>query len=424
MAVLSGWLCLMAGVESFPAEPAAHPEPFRIEIGVKYGVQPGQKATIPVHLLSGADRIDGFMFLVAFDSTVMKFQGVKPGDWTTGPGWRDFDYRLILQSERESIYPLCLMQISARRESPVGSDVPAADSAVDLAELTFSLIDDPKIACRLFPLQFFWRRCDDNVIYESPGRAPRYVRRVYEQTRPSARVDEFDADTLPAVIRDLPPPCAEWAESMRDFTVNFVNGGIVASCVRGDPLDRPMAGDLDENGLPDRMEDLGILADLILREGVENASRSNIYGGTLSHAPDGTPLTLGSLVRLANPLPFDSLINLPPRGDIVLLNLHPQPDTLKIFCQSTVPLGGLLMVFDVAGETSPPLPTRAIANMMTRSLAGAGTFRLIMFAHDGILLPAGIHLVAEVPYAGTVHLRSAAAVDRFGLPVKIIFLGH
>ncbi|MDD4052246.1 MAG: hypothetical protein PHR28_10175, partial [candidate division Zixibacteria bacterium] len=314
--------------------------------------------------------------------------------------------------------------ISARRGNRVASPSRSSASAGDLAELAFYLIDDPKIACRSLPVQFFWRYCDDNIILENPGDRPRYVRRVYEQAGGYARRDTLDSDTLPMNIGDLPPPCATGIGSTQNFTVDFINGGIVASCIWPRPEDGPMRGDFDHDGYPDQLKDWAVLADLILREGVENASRRNIYGGTLSHAPDGTPLTLGSLVRLANPPPMDSLLNLPPQGDIVLLSIPPKPDTVKIFCHSTVPLGGLILVFDVDGQPSPPVPAPTFAGMVIRWLTDEKTLRLIIFAHDGRLLPAGIHFLAGVPFAGTARLRSAAAVDRFGRPVKVIFLGH
>jgi hypothetical protein len=424
--ILSICLCLasLAGIGPVSATPSMRRAPFKIEIGVTEGAQLGGSATVPVRILTGADRISGFSFLIVFDSTVLKFKDARPSAWLKAERWQDFDCEIVTQSEQESIYPLSLLRISARRGNRAEPPSPSSTAAVDLAELAFYLIDDPKIACRSLPLQFLWRYCDDNIVFEAPDNRPRYVRRVYEPGGAFARLDTFDADTLPANIQDLPPPCAAVIGSTQNFTVHFINGSIVASCIWPHPEDLSITGDFDHDGVADQTEDWATLADLILREAVENASRRNIYGGMLSHAPDGTPLTLGSLVRLANPPPWDSLLNLPPQGDIVLLSIPPNPDTVKIFCQSTVSLGGILLVFDVDGQVSPPHTASAFAGMVTRWLMDEKTLRLIIFAHDGRLLPAGIHLLAGVPVTGTARLRSAAAVDRFGRPVKVILLGH
>jgi|GEM_PF-6314126 len=417
------WLGLAAavGAQSLPGAPPALLVPLRVEIESRDGARPGQEITVPLRLSSGAGRIDGFSLVIAFDSTVLKFREAVRGP--QAPPWTNFECRPIPQSERESIYPLCLLRVSARRDSSVESPFPATGTSGELAGLTFSIINDPRIACRSLPLQFFWRRCDDNIIYETPGFQPRYVRRVFEQTPPSTANTDGDADTLPAIIPDLPPPCVGWAGSIRDFAVDFVNGDIGVSCPDRGPDLEPPVGDLDGDGIPGGSTDLAILADLIVRRAVENASRKNIYGGILSYAPEGTPLTLGSLVRLANPVPPESLANLPPHGDILLLSIPPRSDTLKIYCQSTVRLGGLLLVFDVDGETSSPRPSPAAAGMVTDFLCGERSLRLLMFAREGRLLPAGIHALAEIPYAGTVRLRTAAAVDRFGHPIKMIYLG-
>lgn len=406
------WLGLAAAI-SAQRPPAPHPVPFRVEIDARDGARPGQNITVFLRFSSEADRIDGFSLVIAFDSTVMKFREAVRGPHT--PPWRDFECRPIHQSERESIYPLCLLRVSARRDPWVESPFPVTGTSGELAGLIFSIIDDPRIACHSLPLQFFWRRCDDNIAYETPGFRPRYVRRVFEQTPPSTANTDGDADTLPDIIPDLPAPCVGWTESIRDFAVDFVNGSIDVSCSD--------LGDLDGDGISGGSADLAILADLIVRRAVENSSRKNIYGGILSYAPDGTPLTLGSLVRLANPVPPESLANLPPHGDLLLLSIPPRSDTLKIYCQSTVRLGGLLLVFDVDGETSAPQPSPAAAGLVTDFLAGERSLRLLMFARQGRLLPAGIHALVEIPYAGAVRLRAAAAVDRFGHPIKMIYLG-
>lgn len=424
--ILSIWLCLafLAGTGPVSAKPSMRRSPFKIEIGVTEGAPLGRLATVPVRIHSSPDRISGFSFLIAFDSTVLKFKDARPGAWLISERWQDFDFEIVRQSERESIYPLSLLRVFARRGDRAEPPPTPAESDIDLAELTFYLIDNPKIACRSLPVQFFWRYCDDNVVFEAPENHPRYVRRVYEPGGGVAGIDTFDSDTLAVNIQDLPPPCATVVGSTQNFTVDFINGGIVVSCIQPGPEDRVIMGDFDHDGYPDQMEDLAILADLILREAVEKASRGNIYGGMVSHAPDGTPLTLGSLVRLANPPPMDSMLNLPPQGDIILLSIPPKPDTVKVFYQSTVPLGGLLLVFDADGQTSPPIPASTFSGMVTRWLAEKETLRMIVFAHGGRLLPAGIHLLANVPLEGTAHVRSAAAVDRFGRPVKVILLGH
>jgi hypothetical protein len=388
------WLGLGTAVDGQPP-PAPHPVPFRAEIVTQTGARPGQDITVPLRLSSGGDRIDGFTVMIAFDSTVVKFREAVAGANGKRNQWRDFDCRLVPQSERESIYPLSLLRLSARRDRSAPPPPPGGDTTVEMARLTFSLIDDSRIACLSLPLQFFWRRCEDNIIYEAPGFKPRYVRRVFERFRPSTMIGDVDS----------------------------VHGAIGVACLDGPRDIGPPAGDLDGDGTPGGATDLAILAELILRQAVDKSSRKNIYGGILSYAPDGTPLTLGSLVRLANPVPPESLVNLPPHGDILLLSIPPRPDTMKIFCQSTIPLGGLLLVFDVDGQTSSPRPSPAAAGMVTDFLAGDRSLRLIMFASQSRLLPAGIHRLVDVPYTGTVRLRTAAAVDRLGHPIKMIYLG-
>lgn len=403
--------------------PPPPPLPIRVEIVGPNGARPGQEVTAGLRLSSGGDRVEGYSFLIAFDSTVMRFRRAVPGRPKGKTVWQDFECRPVPQSERESIYPLCLLQVSARRHPTDRVPFASAEPTVQAAELTFAIIDDPRIACRSLPLQFFWRRCDDNVIYEAPGSHPRYVRRVFDRFRPAGAPENVDFDTLPPAVGDLPLPCNGWTASVRNFTVDFIHGAVDVSCLDGTSGLRPPAGDFDHDGISGGPTDLAILAELILRDGVDNSSRKNIYGGVLSYAPDGTALTLGSLVRLANPVPAESLVNLPPHGDILLLSIPPRPDTARIYCQSTVPLGGILLVFDVDGLSSSPRPATVASGMITDFVSGDGFLRLIMFAHDGRLLPPGIHSLADIPCTGSLRLRTAAAVDRFGHPIKMIFLG-
>ena len=141
-----------------------------VRLSVSHAGLVGQPASLTVTADSLGFGPGGFDLLLAYDQTAAALYQVIPGQFVEDCQWDYFTYRIM--TDTAGVYDLGgfthLLSISARAgDAPICSPT---DSAWELAQLDF-IVSMPhpgnNIECQWLPIRFFWRDCDDNVLFST-----------------------------------------------------------------------------------------------------------------------------------------------------------------------------------------------------------------------------------------------------------------
>ncbi len=207
-----------------------------VRLSVNHAGLVGQPAGLTITADSLGFDPGGFDLLLAYDQTAAALYQVIPGQFVEDCQWDYFTYRIMIDTA--GVYDLGelthLLRISARAGDALVC--PPTDSVWELAQLDF-IVSMPhpgnNIECQWLPIRFFWRDCDDNVLFPTGNDTVYTGAHLFEYYYP----DPIEM-TLPFPGFGVPqPPCPDPPGQVALDTLSFYNGGINVLCptyLRGD----------------------------------------------------------------------------------------------------------------------------------------------------------------------------------------------
>lgn len=378
----------------------------------------GYYSSVNINLRSGRDRLDGFTFLLAYDTTQLRFKLAEPGALLNEWGWTDFAVDSFAVRRDGATDNLAFLRLSASAGSASVSNA-AGESPGDLVKLVFFINDDPRLACRLLPIRFFWLACDDNVIFTGPDRTPHHARSIIDSKIPWADMYDLPGDCFLDIeqIPPVPEPCRDLGSDSIKQTVDFINGGIDITCAENSHI----LGDLDLNGIPGQLSDLSALAGLL------------IYGRFCPYAsdsiltvceevppspvnPDG--ISLSSLVFLNRNTVGDWQKNLEPGNDSTVIAARLSRDSLTLTTLSSTRVGAMMLTFECDDDLTLKITGDTAFAARTCRAAHDGTLCLLVYWPGRNALPGGEQTLGTMSLPGVKKLSSAEAVDYYGRPLE------
>ena len=397
--------------------------PIKIEMEINRMAVPGEGAVIVIRLRPGFDRMTGFSFLLAFDTTNMVFKQAEPGGYIKYRGWADFSVEPVAATPEDSIAPINLLRITAAPGRGVPPDT-LQKSSTGLVRLVFFIDTKRAIGCRYLPVRFFWRTCEDNLVLDGPEKTPYYALEIRDLlsswTEPTDSTDDclYMAEKKP----EMPAACRGGGIPSSQRGVIYVDGGVQGYCDRYSSV----LGDLDLNGLPNQETDVAALARLLVH-GYLCGYGTDSLQFLLKCAPrspsDTTSITISSLVSFNRIVAGDPEPKLSPARDSVMLSAGISTDTLALSYLSSTRLGALVLTLATdSGAIVPVTSGRAFG----RQIAYARfEDRLCLIVYDigRTYIPEAKNDLGSFAFPGLKRLISAKAVDYQSRPVKVILPG-
>lgn len=144
----------------------------QIKIGDAYSLIPRFHEPLYIYADSVDYEIGGFRFVIAFDESRVEMLDVQPGHFLDSCEWEYFTWRTYTDDALPiDINPSTSLLEIYGLASINGNYQPvcyASDNRKELVKMTVMVpLDDPvnNIDCGVIYLPFYWRDCDDNIIY-------------------------------------------------------------------------------------------------------------------------------------------------------------------------------------------------------------------------------------------------------------------
>jgi len=224
----------------------------RMEISVENEGQVGHPANIAVSVDSLGFDISGFNLLLAVDQSSYVVNQIAPGQFFEDCEWEYFTYRIIHDSAQ--YYDLGdytdLLNITALASVSSGFTplCYGSDSAYDLVQIECLLgLPYPGhwLDGMFLPIRFFWRDCEDNVLYSRNNDTVYTAAELFEYGYPDPVDYPFPGFGVPD------PPCPDPPGQVAVNSLILQNGGIDVYC-----LHFPLKGDVNLNGIHYELSDL------------------------------------------------------------------------------------------------------------------------------------------------------------------------
>jgi len=412
-------ICSQVFSQGAPTAAGAEDAPFKIEIEQNRSAEAGHDAVVVIRIRSGLDRITGFSFLLAFDTANMALRQVEPGGFVAGHGWEQFSVEPITPAPGDTIAPISLLRITAA----VGHGVPPdtlQKSSSGLVRLVFYFDNKVAVACKNFPVRFFWRTCEDNVVLAGPEKTPYYVREVHDLKSAWSRSAETTDDCLAQAPKgpETPRGCLGDAIPSAQRGVVFINGGIIGYCTEFSRV----LGDIDLNGLPDQETDVAALARLLVHGclcGYQTDSLQFVLNSVKRSPADSIALSISSLVH-ANRIVGDDLSPAPPTTkDSLIIDAGVTATSLTLAYTATTRIGALMLMLETDSTAAVPIVSEKGFGRQVAYGRFDGRLCLIVYDIGRTVLPSGKYELGSLLLPGLRRLISAKAVDYQGNPVKV-----
>jgi hypothetical protein len=217
--------------------------PLHVDLPRVMGVQLGADIQVPVvlHNDSVGFGVGGFDLLIKYDTTGLEFTGADAGSGLMTCGWEFFEYR---------DYDSGLVRLIGIADINNGAPQPSCyfEGPRDdtLALLSFTVTSDPAHECSIFPYEFFWVDCGDNV-FSNIGGDTLFVSDVVVDWEGFWLTPE---DTLPS-YNGTPDFCFDGAPQQFVRMIDYDGGFVDIVCQ--DSIDA--RGDLNLNGIQNEIAD-------------------------------------------------------------------------------------------------------------------------------------------------------------------------
>ena len=171
---------------------------------------------------------------------------------------------------------------------------------MELAQLDFimaNISSGVDVECQFIPVRFFWRNCNDNIIWNSAGDTAHLAFELGEYGVPGPLNLSFPGLGVPG------NDCDTMSSRTVVADISALNGGVDLAC--GEPL--YLRGDVNLNGIPYETADAVLLA-LYFQYGLSvfNQNMQAQIANSDCNA-DGLPLTVADLVFLLRVIVSDAL---------------------------------------------------------------------------------------------------------------------
>ncbi len=143
---------------------------FQIEIGKLNNCIQGQELSVPITKISGTGNIDRFSFRIAYNPEMLTLYKITPGEIFNIPGafeWEYFSYTIdtvssgSLPNRYRTVGVFGIANLEDSAHLPVSRSIPDGTA---LLYLNFYSSIDRTFACSLFPVNFIWKGCGDNIL--------------------------------------------------------------------------------------------------------------------------------------------------------------------------------------------------------------------------------------------------------------------
>ncbi len=223
-------LLLIGFVHSAFAGPG-DPVPYRIEISHITDAQSGTIITIPIIKDSGSEQSRGFDFMIGFDTTLLTYNRLIPGEMYDIPG--DYEWEFITGHLEQvpgcdDYCPSGLLGILSMADTDDGTHHPVEyyiDDGTVLFEIEFIITEHPAANCRFAPIRFFWTECPDNAIAYGPLEFIRMA--VSDSVIDVGSLNIANPEASFPTYYGLPENCFDpEAPNNPERLIQFVNGGV------------------------------------------------------------------------------------------------------------------------------------------------------------------------------------------------------
>jgi hypothetical protein len=270
---------------------------FSLRIPVIHGVVWGLMVDLPLYLDTAVREIGGFHFLIGFESRILGFNAVSPGEDlydTSGCGWEYFTYRYVWDAIPDPP-PLTgrvrLLGIAETNNGPNNHPRCLLPNTypVTIARMQFLVTNDRNIKCAFAPVSFFWAECSDNVLQRETGQIAYHSLGVFDTSGHYAGPAGY-----PPSLTGVTDSCISYSRYGRPSVpaVNFRNGGIKTYC---DDIDA--TGDINLNGVQYEFSDYVMFCNYFL----SGISAFPHPAGSMVASDvnrDGLTLTIADLLQL------------------------------------------------------------------------------------------------------------------------------
>jgi hypothetical protein len=383
---------------------------------------PGDDAVIVIRLRPGTGQLTGFSFLIAYDTTNIVFKQAEPGGYIKYRGWADFSIEPVTATPQDTVAPISLLRITAAPGRGGAGDSLQKEST-GLVRLVFYVDKRRAIECRYFPVRFFWRTCEDNVVLDGPKKTPYYALEIQDRLSSWSVPSDSTEDCLYTTIKRTQTPIACAGDNIPPARrgVSYMDGGVQGYCDRFSSV----LGDLDLNGLPDQETDVAAMARLLVHGnlcGYQTDSLQFMLRCVPRSPYDSVSFTISSIVSFNRTVTGDAEPHPTPANDSVTLSAGISGDTLSLSSLSSTRLGAFMLTLSTdSGAIIPVTSVRAYG----RQIAYArfeDRLCLIIYDIGRTYVPEGKSDLGSYAFPGLKRVISAKAVDYFGRPVKVSLL--
>ncbi len=297
----------------------------------------------PTEISIYADSLDtdltGFDILLALNETEMDLMKVRPGATIDTCGWDYFTYKVI--RDTLGIYDLGkateLLEITGFGNPSVGCSDP--DAIHELARLNMLVSTRSYNDCMFLPVYFYWRDCNDNVLFTGPDTVL-VVESAYRETYPydSSRNQPFPGYGPPDST------CTTFPAVVALRSLKAITGGADLACV-GRSM---MVGDLNLDQFHYAAADAILYISYFLRGIIvfDQYPDAQIVQSDINR--DGYPLTVADMILLTNIVIGDQFPPLKIGGEKLSANVAVERDSENT-CVTVTPateVAGLWLRFD------------------------------------------------------------------------------
>ncbi len=388
-------------------------EPIEIRIGTEHDVLQGHYSPFAITLNANIDRLDGFDLLLSYNPDELTLRHALPGRLLLDNNWEYFSYQIFGDTANDS---LAFVNIMAAADIPnVDPSLPdSAQLAGGFVELYMYISNDRTHECMFLPLRFFWRDCEDNLLFLAQGDTIALSRSVTEDPR-----EIYGRAPIPE-WPEPPDGCLDSLTQVPVPMVDFVNGGFEIVCAGSRP---DMTGDLNCNGLSFELAD-AILYSQLLTSGIEilNPDIAPCCISTSDVNKDGITLTASDLQRLVRifngsaepyPKPLENLF--------LTVDTMTYFDRLKVYCSSDEHIGATLFTFTVNDTTALPSLEQAASDMDLEYAYRNDTLKVLIYSFGTSMIPAGTGAVLTIPTSISPVLIAVDAAEFQGWLMKADF---
>ena len=388
--------------------------PFGVDIDYIHDQLQGHYAEISISADSVRGRLSAYTFFLSYDPAALTFIGADPGDLLQAEGWDLFDYQRYTGDQIDSSH-LAFVHLYAVKDMPL-IDIPP-DSSVppsnELADLEFYVTNDRAYECTFQAIRFYWRDCDDNVLYTLDGDTVAFVENVYDTARSVAVADSMYIDGWHGPSED----CFAALHHVPVPMIDFINGGITIIC--SGPLDPSGNGDINANGLPFEIADAVIFINYFVYGLAAFGSHAEASSLASDVNFDGNPLTVADLVFINRIIVGDANPHLQVRDSASLMVMAEyENDLVTVTTQSDSTIGAMYMIFDATAAHGWPWLNPSSDEMYLKFNTVNDSLRVLIYDIGDGSIASGTSNVLTIPASDTMRLLYAEAATYYGMPMK------